>query len=211
MFRRYFIAGLLVLLPIWITLLIIKFVVELVDQSLSLIPSQYHPDNLLGVHIPGLGLIFTLILVLIVGMMVTNFAGKRLLAWWEAILVRIPLVRSIYGAVKQILQAIFSSTGESFRKVLLVEYPRKGSWSLAFQTGTNFSLANNNDFDKMITVFVPTTPNPTSGFILLIPRQDAIELDMTIDEALKYVVSLGVVLPESMKNRYLNGTSKESI
>lgn len=211
MFRRYFIAGLLVLLPIWITLLIIKFVVDIVDQSLSLLPNQYQPDNLLRVHIPGLGLIFTILFVFLVGMLVTNIIGKRLLIWWEAILVRIPLVRSIYGAVKQVTQAIFSSTGDSFRKVLLVEYPRKGMWSIAFQTGTNFSIASVSDYDKLVTVFVPTTPNPTSGFLLMLPRQDVIELNMTIDEALKYVVSLGVVVPASMTDFYMASTSKESI
>lgn len=210
MLRRYFIAGLLVLLPIWITLLIIKFVVDIVDQSLSLLPTQYQPDNLLHVHIPGLGLIFTILLVLIVGMLVTNIIGRRILIWWEAILVRIPLVRSIYGAVKQITQAIFSSTGESFRKVLLVEYPRKGMWSIAFQTGANFSVANG-DYDKLVTVFIPTTPNPTSGFLLMLPRQDIIELNMSIDEALKYVVSLGVVMPDSMRDQYMTAATKESL
>jgi len=165
MFRRYFFAGLLVLLPIWVTLLILKFVVDLVDQSLSLLPNEARPDILLGIHIPGLGLIFAIALIFLTGMLVTNFIGNWFLGIWEAILARIPLVRSIYTAVKQVLSTMFAPGGQSFRKVLLVEYPRKGMWTIAFQTGMGFVIPGGDHSDgELVTVFVPTTPNPTLVF-----------------------------------------------
>jgi uncharacterized membrane protein len=210
MFRRYFIAGLLVLLPIWVTLLIIKFVVDLVDQSLSLLPMGSQPDVLLGVHIPGLGLLFAILIVFLTGMLVTNFIGTWLVALWEKLLSRIPLVRSIYTAVKQVLSTVFAPEGESFRKVLLIEYPRKGIWTIAFQTGSGFQIPGSHVQDELITVFVPTTPNPTAGFILLVPKQHVIELKMGVDQAFKYIISLGVVLPSSMAEKMLR-TTKESI
>lgn len=210
MLRRYFLAGLLFWLPIWVTLLIIKFLVDLIDQSLSLLPYKYQPDIVFGVHIPGLGIIFTIIFVFITGMLVTNFIGKWFIILWESALSRIPLVRSIYTAVKQMLSAIFSTTGESFRKVVLVEYPRKDMWSIAFQTGSNFTIPGKED-EKLISVFIPTTPNPTSGFLLMLPPQDVVELSMTVDQALKLVISLGIVLPPSMADNIMKYRSKESI
>ncbi|MBA2653922.1 MAG: DUF502 domain-containing protein [Gammaproteobacteria bacterium] len=210
MIRRYFIAGLLVLLPIWATLLIIKFMVNLVDQSLSLLPKGLHPDVLLGVHIPGLGLIFTLAIVLLTGMLVTNFIGHWFLGLWEGLLARIPLVRSIYTAVKQVLNTLFTPGGESFRKVLLIEYPRKDVWTIGFQTGAGITLPGSQAQGELVTVFVPTTPNPTAGFLLLVPKQQVVELKMSIDQALKYVISLGVVLPPFMAEQMLR-TNKESI
>lgn len=209
MLRRYFFAGLLVLLPIWVTLLIIKFMVSLVDQSLSLLPQETQPYVLLGVHIPGLGLIFALVIVLLTGMLVTNFIGKWFLGLWEGLLAKIPLVRSIYTAVKQVLNTMFAPGGESFRKVLLVEYPRKGCWTVAFQTGSGLTLPEGVSQTDYLTVFVPTTPNPTAGFLLLVPKNEAIELKMSIDQALKYVISLGVVLPPAFMGQKLR-TSSES-
>jgi uncharacterized membrane protein len=212
MFRRYFIAGLLVLLPIWVTLLIINFVVHLVDQSLSLLPRGAHPDVVLGVHIPGLGIIFGIALVFFTGMLVTNFIGTWFLALWESLLARIPLVRSIYMAVKQVLSTLFAPGGEAFRKVLLIEYPRKDVWTIAFQTGTGFTMppGKGTEDEELLTVFVPTTPNPTAGFLLLVPKQQVVELKMSIDQALKYIISLGVVLPPSMAEQKLR-LNKESI
>lgn len=210
MFRRYFIAGLLVLLPIWVTLLIIKFVVDIVDQSLSLLPKGYQPDALFGLHIPGFGFIFGIVLVFFTGMLVTNFIGNWFLALWEGFLARIPLVRSIYMGVKQVLSTLFSPSGESFRKVLLVEYPRKDVWTIAFQTGSGFTLQERNPSDELVTVFVPTTPNPTAGFLLLVPKQQVVELKMSTDQAFKYIISMGVVLPPMMAEQMLR-TNKESI
>lgn len=210
MLRRYFIAGLLVLLPIWVTLLIIKFVVNLVDSSLSLLPAGSNPDVILGVHIPGLGIIFAIALVFLTGMLVTNFIGTWFLNLWESLLARIPLVRSIYMGVKQVLSSLFSSSSESFRKVVLVEYPRKDVWTIAFQTGSGFTRPDDQNKEELLTVFVPTTPNPTAGFLLMVPRAQVVELKMTIDEALKYIISLGVVLPPSMAEQKLR-LSKESI
>lgn len=195
MFKRYIIAGILIWVPIWATLLVIKFLIDLFDKTLALLPKAYQPINLIGFHIPGLGLLFALAMVFVTGMLMTNFIGHRLVALWEKILARIPLVRSIYHAVKQVLQSLLASSEESFRNVLLIEYPRKGLWSVAFQTSTGFKW--DDDHDDMITVFVPTTPNPTSGYLLLVPKKDTKLLDISVDQALKMVISLGVVLPNS--------------
>jgi uncharacterized membrane protein len=209
MFRRYFLAGLLVLVPILATFFIIKFMVDLVDRSLLLLPHQLQPDQVFGVHIPGLGLLFTLILVFITGMLVTNFFGRWVFTVGESFLNRIPLVRSIYSGVKQILNTVLASSGEAFRKVLLIEYPRKGIWTIAFQTGSGFVLPNSPE--GLVSVYVPTTPNPTSGFLLLLPRKDIIELNISIEQGLKLVISLGVVLPPDMVDKMLHNHTKESI
>jgi uncharacterized membrane protein len=210
MLRRYLIAGLLVLLPIWVTLLILSFLVDLIDQTLSLLPRQAQPDVLFGVHIPGLGIIFALALILLTGMLVTNFVGTWFLAIWEAFLAKIPLVRSIYTAVKQVLNTLFAPGGESFRKVLMVEYPRKGIWTIAFQTGSGFVIPGGKVSEELLTVFVPTTPNPTAGFLLMVSKHDVIEIKMSIEQALKYIISLGVVLPPSMAEQSLRA-NKESM
>jgi uncharacterized membrane protein len=210
MLRRYLIAGLVVILPIWITLLILSFLVDLVDRTFSLLPRQLQPDVLLGVHIPGLGIIFALILILLTGMLVTNFVGNWFLAIWESFLSRIPLVRSIYMAVKQVLNSLFTPGGEAFRKVLLIEYPRKDIWTIAFQTGSGFTLPDGKISEELLTVFVPTTPNPTAGFLLMISKQQVVEIKMSVEQALKYIISLGVVLPPSMAEQMLR-MSKESI
>lgn len=193
--RRYIIAGVLVWVPIWVTLLVIRFMVDLFDTTLELIPDQYQPDHLLGFHIPGLGVIFALLIVVITGMLVTNILGNRLIQMWEFMLSRIPLVRTIYQAVKQVLTTVFSSSEDSFRNVLLVEYPRKGLWSIAFQTSAGFNYTTELIGEDMVTVFIPTTPNPTSGFLIIVPRKDTMKVNLGVDEALKMVISLGVVMP----------------
>jgi uncharacterized membrane protein len=193
--RRYLISGLLVWLPIWVTYLAIRFLMDLMDKSLTLLPHAYRPDSLLGFHIPGLGLIFTILVLFFTGMIVTNFLGRFLLIFWDQLIERIPFIRSIYMGVKKTLEVMLSGKGTAFRKVVLVEFPRKGSWSLAFQTSQASDVIAKQTQDGMITVFVPTTPNPTSGFILLLPKSEVREVAMTIDEALKMIISLGVVQP----------------
>lgn len=199
MLRRYFIAGLLLWLPVVATIFIIKFLVDLIDKSLSLLPVAYRPDVILGYHIPGIGVIFTLVCILVTGLLVTNFLGDHLVNFWEKIVNRIPLVRSIYNAIKQVVQTLFNQSGESFRKVLLVEYPRTGMWTIAFQTGSGVSQIEQAAGEELVTVFIPTTPIPTSGYIVMIPRNSVKELDISVDEALRMVISLGVVAPNNQK------------
>ena len=199
--RSYLVAGLLVWLPIVITLVVIRFIVDLLDSILKLLPRQYQPDVLFGVHVPGFGVVLSIALLIITGILVTNFLGKKLVALWDAFVSRIPLVRSIHSSVKQVLSTLFTPDGPSFRKVLLVEYPRKGMWSLAFQTATASPKIKKHLGDELLTIFIPTTPNPTSGFLMVIPQEDAIEMDMTVDEALKMVISLGVVQPGSITKK----------
>jgi uncharacterized membrane protein len=195
--RSYLLAGLVVWLPIIITIGVLRFIIELLDKTLSLIPKAYQPEQLIGIHIPGLGVILSLILLLVTGLIVTNYLGQKLMRWGELLLSRIPLVRSIYNAVKQVINAVLSTNSDAFRKVLLVEYPRRGMWSIAFQTGAATAEINNKIKEPMLSLFIPTTPNPTSGFLLLVPKREAIELNMSIDEALKCVISLGVMQPPS--------------
>lgn len=194
--RGYLLAGLVVWLPILVTIGVLRFIIDLLDNTLALIPKGYKPDQLIGVHIPGLGVILSLVLLLATGIFATNFFGQRLVSWGEALLSKIPLVRSIYNAVKQVMNTVFSTNSEAFRKVLLVEYPRKGLWSLAFQTGSVSTEINSKLNDEMLSLFIPTTPNPTSGFLLMLPKREAVELNMSIDEALKLIISLGVMQTE---------------
>src|SRR3989344_6395789 len=198
--RRYLVAGLLVWVPLGVTLLIVTFLVDLIDQTLLLLPEIVQPEHLLGFRIPGLGVVLTAIIVLVTGVVVTNLFGMQLYTIGERILQRIPLVRSIYAAVKQVTESMFSS-GKSFRKVVLVEYPRQGMWSLAFQTGTGAEEVRDKTGRDVANVFIPTTPNPTSGFFLMVPREDVIELDMSVDDGLKMLLSVGVVVPEPKKDR----------
>lgn len=196
MLKRYFLAGLFVWLPVLVTLFVINFLVELLSSSLALIPRAYQPDVLLGYHIPGLGILLTLLVLIVTGLVATNFFGKKLLAMWEAMLARIPLVRSIHASVKQVMHTLFSSSGQSFRKVLLIQYPRKGLWTVAFLTNSSAELAKRGGLKgRLITVFVPTTPNPTSGFLVLVDPEEATELSISVDDALKMVISLGTIMP----------------
>jgi uncharacterized membrane protein len=194
--RRYFISGLLVWLPIWITILALKFLVDILGATLTLLPIKYQPDALLGVHIPGIGMIITLGVILLTGFLVANFIGRQFVALWDSFIGRIPLVRTIYMGVKQVLHTLFTPGGQSFRKVLLVEYPRAGMWSLAFQTGDGTpEVSKSLDGEAMVSIFIPTTPNPTSGFLMMVARKNVIEMNMSVEQALKFVISLGVVQP----------------
>lgn len=193
--RRYLLAGLVVWLPILATFGILRFIVDLLDRTISLIPSAYQPEQLFGVNLPGFGVLLSLIVLLLTGIIATNILGQRLVIWSEAVLDKIPLVRSIYNASKQVIQAIFATNSQAFRKVLLVEYPRKGMWSLAFQTGVADSAVSGHLDTEMVSIFIPTTPNPTSGFLMMVPKSEVIELSMTIDEALKFIISLGMMQP----------------
>lgn len=193
--KKYLLSGLLIWLPIWVTWLAISFMMNLMDNSLEMLPHQYQPDQLIGHHIPGLGFIFTVLLLCLTGLIVTNFLGRRVIKSWDDFIAKIPLVRSIYSATKKVAETVFSSKGKSFRKVLLVEYPRRGMWSIAFQTGSGCSEIEQTIGEEMLTLFIPTTPNPTSGFLMVVPKTDVHELKMTIDEALKFIISLGVIQP----------------
>ncbi len=201
MFRRYLVTGLLVLVPLGITVWVLKTLIGAMDQSLLLLPAAWRPDNQLGVHIPGFGVILTVLIVLVTGMVATNFFGKRIILFWEGLLARVPVVKSIYYSVKQVSDTLFSDSGNAFRKALLVQYPRQGSWTIAFLTGQPGGDVANHLKGDYVSVYVPTTPNPTSGFFLMMPASDVIELDMSVDEALKYIISMGVVTPD---NRPLN-------
>ncbi len=194
--RRYLIAGLLVWLPLGVTVLVIKLLVDFMDQTLLVLPAAYHPDKLFGFHIPGLGVLLSVVVVLATGIVVANFFGRQMVAVWENFLSRIPLVRPIYSAVKQLTETVFTSGGQSFRKVLLIEYPRRGLWTLAFQTGTAVGEAQAKTADEVVNVYVPTTPNPTSGFFLMVPRKDVVELEMSVDDGLKMIISMGAVVPK---------------
>ena len=193
--RRWLIAGLLVWLPLVATLLVLRLVVELLDKSLVLLPPPWRPENLLGVDVPGLGIVLSLIIVLGTGATVANIIGRRVVDVTEAALERIPLVRSVYGGVKKLTGAVMSGDSQTFRKVLLVEYPRRDCWTLAFQTADPARSVSDKAGD-VVTVYVPTTPNPTSGFVVFLPRADVQELDMSIEDALQLIMTLGVVTPE---------------
>lgn len=182
-------------LPIVVTFAVMRFIIELLDNSFAFIPASYQPAHLIGMSLPGLGVIFSLVLLFLTGLVATNFFGQRLFAVSESVLNKIPLVRSIYNSAKQVIRAILSTNGQAFRKVLLVEYPRKGMWSIAFQTSEENSLIDATRPNDYVCVFIPTTPNPTSGFLMIVPRSDTKIIDMTTDEALKFVISLGVMQP----------------
>ena len=197
--RSYLIAGLVVWLPILVTFGVFSFIVDLLDKTIALLPLSYQPEHLIGVNIPGFGVVISLLLLLITGLVATNILGQRIVALSESLLDRIPLVRTIYSSTKQVINAILSTNSQAFRKVLLIEYPRKGLWSIAFQTSVAGFLKSNETDEEMISVFIPTTPNPTSGFLMMVPSSEVKELNMTIDEALKCVISLGVMQPKKKK------------
>jgi len=201
MLRKYFITGLLILVPLSITLWVIHSVIGVMDQSLLLLPVQWRPEALLGVHIPGVGTILTLLIILLTGVLARNFIGNYVLAIWEAVLNRIPIVNSIYSSVKQVSDTLFSSDGNAFRTAVLVQYPRAGSWTIAFVTGSPSPVVQQHLQGDFVNIYVPTTPNPTSGFFLMVPRSEIIELDISVDVALKHIVSMGVVAPEVSVNR----------
>jgi len=193
--RRYLVAGLLVWLPLGITVFLFRILIGLMDKSLVLIPRQYHPEELLGVSVPGLGVILTIVLLLLTGVLTANIVGRSFLGGWESLMDRIPVARSIYSAAKNFAEIVFSDSGKAFSKVLLVEYPRKGLYTLTFQTASDVGEIQGRTGEDVVCCFVPTTPNPTSGFIIIVPTKDTIELDMEVDEAVKLIMSLGVVVP----------------
>ncbi len=193
--RRYLIAGLLVWVPLGITLYVLHFLVAILDQSLLLIPEHVRPDALIGVHIPGFGVVLSFLILLVTGVVAANFFGARLILLWEALLGRIPFVKSVYSSVKQVSDTLLSEKGNAFRQALLVEYPRDGSWTIAFMTGIPDADVARHLPGEHVSVYVPTTPNPTSGFFLMLPRSRVRQLDMSVDEALKYIISMGVVTP----------------
>lgn len=193
--QRYLVAGILVWVPLAVTFALVYLAVDITDNTLLLIPEQYRPDSLLGFHIPGLGVILALIVLLVTGVLAANFVGRALVGGWESLLERIPFVRAVYSAAKKFSEIVFSDSSESFKKVLLIEYPRRGLYSLAFQTATDLGEVQARTGEDVVCCFVPTTPNPTSGLIIIVPKKDVTELDMEIDEALKMIISLGVVVP----------------
>ncbi len=199
--KTWFLTGLLVLVPLGITLWVLNLIIGTMDQSLALLPEAWQPVQLFKVRIPGLGAILTLLFILLVGLLAHNFIGQRLVRWWEALLRHIPVVGPIYTSVKQVSDTLLSSSGNAFRKALLVQYPREGSWTIAFLTGRPGGDVQNHLQGEYVSVYVPTTPNPTSGFFLMMPKADTIELDMTVDAALKYIVSMGVVAPTELPRK----------
>ena len=201
--RRYLVTGVLIWTPLVVTFLLLRFAVNMMDKSLLLLPPAYRPENLLAdlldkpppVHIPGLGIILVVIVLLLTGVLARNVIGRAFVGGWERLMNRIPIVRSIYGGAKNFAEIVFSDTNDSFKSVLLIEYPRKGLYSLAFQTSSELGEVQARTGEDVVCCFVPTTPNPTSGFVIMLPRDDVTVLDMDVDEALKMIISLGVVVP----------------
>jgi uncharacterized membrane protein len=193
--KKYLITGLLIWIPLVITLWVLKLIVDALDQSLLLLPESFRTEHWLGVHIPGMGAILTVAIVFLTGVFARNFFGAQLVELWHEVLHRIPVVNSIYSSVKQISDTLFSSSGQAFRKALLVQWPREGMWTIAFMTGAPGGEVLSHVPEDCVSVYVPTTPNPTGGYFVIVPRKDVIELDMTVDQALKYIISMGVVPP----------------
>lgn len=198
-FRKWLFAGLLVLAPLGITVWVLEWVVSTLDQTLRILPASWQPDQWLGLHIPGLGVIFALAVVLAIGALTSNIIGNQLLSWWNALLHRIPVVRSIYSGVKQVSDTLFSDKGNAFRQAVLVQWPREGMWTIGFVTGAPGGDLVNHLPGECLSVYVPTTPNPTGGYFVMIKASDCIVLAMNVDEALTYVISMGVIVPGSAK------------
>jgi uncharacterized membrane protein len=202
--KTYFLTGLLVLVPLAITLWVLGLVIGTMDQTLNLLPGSWQPERLLGYNLPGIGAVLTLVFIFIVGLLTQNFIGQKLVKWWETLLAHIPIVGPLYTSVKQVSDTLLSSSGNAFRKALLIEYPRKGCYTIAFMTGIPGGDVANHLAGEHVSVYVPTTPNPTSGFFLMLPRSEVVELDMTVDAALKYIVSMGVVAPSVPTRRQID-------
>ena len=196
--RKWLIAGLLVIVPLVITLGVLNWIIGTLDQTLAILPEAWQPDRLLGMHIPGFGVILTLLILLLVGGIASNFIGRKLVGWGDALVRRIPVVRSIYSSVKQVSDPVFSDSGNAFRTAVLVQWPREGVWTVAFVTGQPSGEVAALLRDEYVSVFVPTTPNPTGGYFVLVRKSECIELEMSVDAALKYIVSMGVVAPPDL-------------
>ena len=194
--RKYFITGLLILVPLAITAWVLNLVISTMDQSLLFVPERWQPRTLIGFDIPGLGTLLTVVIVFLTGLLTNNLVGNYVVRLWEKLLTRIPVVSSLYSSVKQVSDTLFSSSGNAFRKAVLIPYPHQNSWTIAFLTGTPGGDVKNHLVGEYVSVYVPTTPNPTSGFFLMMAKKDVVELDMSVDAALKYIVSMGVVAPE---------------
>ncbi|HEU4845520.1 MAG TPA: DUF502 domain-containing protein [Burkholderiaceae bacterium] len=194
--RKYFITGLLILVPLAITAWVLNLVISTMDQSLLFVPLRWQPRTLFGFDIPGLGTMLTVLIVFLTGLLTNNLVGNYVVRLWERLLQRIPIVNSLYSSVKQVSDTLFSSSGNAFRKAVLVPYPHRDSWTIAFLTGTPGGDVKNHLVGDYVSVYVPTTPNPTSGFFLMMAKENVVELDMTVDAALKYIVSMGVVAPD---------------
>ncbi len=194
-FRKWLLSGLLVVVPVVITAWVLDWVISLLDQTLLILPGSWHPDKLLGYHIPGFGVLLALLILLLVGAAASNFFGRKLVDWWNLLLHRIPIVRSIYSGVKQVSDTVFSENGNAFRTAVLVQWPREGSWTIAFVTGVPRGDTATHLPGDYLSVYVPTTPNPTGGYFILLKASECIELRMSVDDALKYIVSMGVVAP----------------
>ena len=193
--RKWLFTGLLVIVPGMITLWVLQWIVGLLDQTLLILPEAWHPDRLLGFHIPGFGVVLTLGILLLVGAAASNFAGRKLVQWGDALVSRIPVVRSIYSSVKQVSDTLFSESGNAFRTAVLVQWPREGVWTVAFVTGAPSGEVAAYLRDEFVSVYVPTTPNPTGGYFVMLRKSECIELEMSVDAALRYIVSMGVVAP----------------
>lgn len=193
--KKYFITGLLIWIPLVITVWVLTAIIGTMDQSLRVLPASIHPEKLLGFNIPGIGALLTLLVVFLTGLVTANIIGQRLVRFWESLLARIPVVKSIYYSVKQVSDTLFSGSGEAFRKVLLVRYPHPQAWSVAFQTGTPARQIGELLDDEHVSVFIPTAPSPVNGFFFFVKKSETVELDISVDDALKYIVSMGVVPP----------------
>lgn len=199
--RKWLLAGLLVLVPLVITWWVLDWVLSTLDQTLQILPERWQPESWMGFHLPGLGVVFALVMVLSIGAFASNLIGNKLVNWWHALLHRIPVVRSIYSGVKQVSDTLLSDKGNAFRKAVLVEWPREGVWTVAFLTGSPGGIvAKTLSPDEYVSVYVPTTPNPTGGYFVMVRRSECVELDMSVDAALTYVLSMGVIVPGQAKN-----------
>jgi uncharacterized membrane protein len=206
--RRYLVTGVIIWVPIVVTVLVVRFLLKLMDRTLVVIPPAYQPEILLGFNIPGLGLLLSLTILFLTGLLAANLFGRKLVSFSESILARIPLVRSVYSSAKQVAETVLSDGDTSFKRVMLVQYPRKGVWSLCFQTATDLEEIQSRTDSEVVCVFIPTTPNPTSGFILFVPREDLVNLDMSVDEGLRMIISLGVVVPRWRRPADLNALAQ---
>ncbi len=208
--RKWLLAGLLVIVPLGITIWVLEWIISSLDKTLLILPQTWRPDSLLGVHIPGFGVILAFAILLTVGAVASNFFGKKLVVWWDSLLNRIPVVRSIYSSVKQVSDTLFSDSGNAFRKAVLIQWPREQVWTIAFVTGSPGGDVVNHLHGDYVSVYVPTTPNPTGGYFVMLKKTDCIELNMSVDEALKYIVSMGVVAPGTLAPAPLTAAPQSS-
>ena len=207
--KRYLITGLLIWVPLVITFWVLDLLVSTMDQTLLLLPTEFRTENWLGFHVPGMGVVMTLVIVFLTGAFATNLLGARLVDLWHEILNRIPVVNWIYSSVKQISDTLFSSSGQAFRKAVLVRWPSPGMWTIAFLTGTPGGDVANHLKGEYVSIYVPTTPNPTGGYFVMVPREAVIEIALTVDEALKYIISMGVVVPNGNGRKGSDGAPPE--